>query len=97
MNLFSNILPKASECLAHGEVELAAAASGRTRGGVESPTPVEAEQAHDGQVEPYAQTGRTLDLEGRETLPRVESVAPLEEAEDVDLRRLLQYNGITPS
>ncbi len=89
------MLPIASECLPHREVELASASHVRPCGSVESPTPVESEESDDGQVEPYAQTRRTLDLEWRKLFPRSESVTSLEESQNIDLRRLLEYNGIT--
>ena len=67
--------------LSQNEVELAAALGRGVRRSVESVTPVDTEHTHHGEVEADAETGRTLDLEGRELFPRIECVAAFEDGE----------------
>ena len=75
--------------LSQNEVELAAALGRGVRRSVESVTPVDTEHTHHGEVEADAETGRTLDLEGRELLPRVECVTAFEESQHDEGLRMI--------
>ena len=66
-----------SELLSDHEVELAAS----VRGIVESPSPVHAEESHNRQEDPDADTGRTLDLERIEITDVGPAVTSLEKDE----------------
>ena len=79
------LLPGTSELLSEDEVELAAALGGRVGGGIESVAPVDTEHADYREVESYAETCGSLDLEGRELLPRVERVTALKESQHINL------------
>ena len=81
--LFKYIAKLLLEVLSDDEVELAAAALRLADRSIEAPTPVDTEHTDDRQVETYTDTGRTLDLEGRELFPRVETATSLEESQYV--------------